>query len=153
MQLGIISDTHGLVRPSLLEVLHGVDAILHAGDVGDPQVLEMLSEVAPVHAVRGNVDGPELPETLELEFSGWRFAIAHGHLVASPGRERALTRLFAQADFIVYGHTHEARLEVHGAQLVLNPGSCGSKRFSLPVTAGILELRATGYAWTFCTLG
>ena len=153
MRIGVVSDTHGLVRPGLLALLRGVDAILHAGDVGDGAVLEALGELAPVHAVRGNVDGPGLPETLALELGGRRFGLAHGHLIGAQGRERALVKLFPEAEFVVYGHTHEARLEVHGTQLVLNPGSCGPRRFSLPVTAGLLELRPAGFAWTLCTLG
>lgn len=139
LRLGVISDTHGLVRPELLALLAGVDAILHAGDVGD-EVIWILETIAPVHAVAGNVDGPEYPARLEIAFLGWQFGIAHGHRVAPRDRTRALLDAFPKADFVIYGHTHEPKLERFGAQTLLNPGSAGAKRFRQPVTAGILEL-------------
>ncbi len=148
IRLGIVSDTHGLVRPELLALLAGVDAILHAGDVGKHEVIEKLETIAPVHAVAGNVDNPGYPERLEMEFLGRRFGLEHGHLVAPKTRTRALMRHFPDADFIIYGHTHAPKLERIGKITVLNPGSAGAKRFRQPVTAGILELTLRDTHWT-----
>ena len=147
MKLGIVSDTHGLVRPALMGALNGVDEILHAGDVGDEEVLAILETLAPVRAVRGNVDGPDLPETLEFELTGFRFAIAHGHLFEAKNRHRNLARAFPNANFILYGHTHVPVLEVVAGITIINPGSAGSKRFKLAVTCGILELTGESHSW------
>jgi uncharacterized protein len=157
MRLGIVSDTHGLVRPALFGAFDGVDEILHAGDVGDEEVTAMLETLAPVRAVRGNVDGPDLPESLEFELAGHNFAMAHGHLFAAKNRHRMLTRAFPKANFILYGHTHVPVLEVLAGITVINPGSAGSKRFQLPVTCGILELPQNGsvgetYSWNLLDL-
>lgn len=152
MRLGVVSDTHGLVRPGLLELFRGVDAILHAGDVGGGHVLEALEKIAPTHTVRGNVDGPELSERLELEFGGWRVGLAHGHLFAAQGRAAALVAAFPDAAFIVYGHTHRSARDVTGGKVILNPGSAGPRRFSLPVTAAILDLHTRGWGWDVRTL-
>ncbi len=148
IRLGIVSDTHGLVRPELLALLAGVDAILHAGDVGKLEVIKILETIAPVHVVAGNVDGLEYPERLEMEFAGRRFGIEHGHRVAPKTRTQALLNAFPDADFIIYGHTHVPKLEQIGKTTVLNPGSAGAKRFRQPVTAGILELTPRGDHWT-----
>jgi uncharacterized protein len=148
LKLGVISDTHGLVRPELLTLLAGVNAILHAGDVGNHEVIRVLETIAPVHAVAGNVDGPGYPQRLEIEFMGRRFGLEHGHLMAHRERTKALVDTFPDADFIVYGHTHVAKLEQVGKTTVLNPGSAGAKRFRQPVTAGILELTPTDFTWT-----
>jgi uncharacterized protein len=147
IRLGIVSDTHGLVRPELLALLTGVDAILHAGDVGKHEVIKILETIAPVHAVAGNVDGLEYPERLEITFLGRRFGLEHGHLIAPKDRTRALLSTFPDADFIIYGHTHVAKLEQIGKTTVLNPGSAGAKRFRQPVTAGILELTPEDVRW------
>jgi putative phosphoesterase len=148
LKLGIVSDTHGLVRPELLALLEGVDAILHAGDVGDEEVIWILETIAPVHAVTGNVDGLEYPERLEVAFMGRRFGLTHGHLVAPKDRTRALLNAFPDADFVIYGHTHVPKFEKIGKTTVLNPGSAGAKRFRQPVTAGILELTPEDYRWS-----
>jgi uncharacterized protein len=157
MKLGIVSDTHGLVRPALMGAFDGVIEILHAGDVGDDEVTAILETLAPVRAVRGNVDGPDLPESLEFELAGFRFAIAHGHLFAAKNRHRNLARAFPNANFILYGHTHVPVLEVVAGITIINPGSAGSKRFKQPVTCGILELPendSTGetYSWKLLDL-
>jgi uncharacterized protein len=157
MKLGIVSDTHGLVRPALMGAFDGVDEILHAGDVGDDEVLAILGTLAPVRAVRGNVDGRDLLESLEFELAGFRFAIAHGHLFESKNRHRNLVRAFPNANFILYGHTHVPVLEVVAGIAVINPGSAGSERFKLPVTCGILELPEPGttgqtYSWQLLDL-
>jgi uncharacterized protein len=156
-KLGIVSDTHGLVRPALFGAFDGVDEILHAGDVGDGEVIAMLETLAPVRAVRGNVDGPDLPETLEFELFGQGFALAHGHLFEAKNRHQTLARAFPKVNFILYGHTHVPVLDVVAGITIINPGSAGSKRFKLPVTCGILELHGNGwkeqaYSWNLLDL-
>jgi uncharacterized protein len=152
MKLGIVSDTHGLVRPALFGAFDGMDEILHAGDVGDEEVIAILETLAPVRAVRGNVDGPNLPETLEFEILGRKFAMTHGHLFAAKNRHRTLARAFPNANFILYGHTHVPVLEVVAGITVINPGSAGSKRFKQPVTCGILELTEGSDSWNLLDL-
>ena len=150
-RVGVVSDTHGLVRPGLLRGLAGVDAILHAGDVGGDAVLEALRALAPVHAVRGNTDGPGLPERLELTLFGWAFGLEHGHLVPARDRARRLAERMPGARVVVYGHTHVAALEtleVGGrAVTALNPGACGPRRFGQALGAGVLELTPEALSW------
>ena len=148
LRLGVISDTHGLVRPELLAFLAGADAILHAGDVGDEEVIWILETIAPVHAVGGNVDGGEYPARRELAFLGWRFGIEHGHLTNPRDRVGALLGTFPEADFVIYGHTHQPKFERVGRTAVINPGSAGAKRFRQPVTAGMLELTQTDFRFS-----
>ncbi len=145
LRLGVISDTHGLVRPELMALLEGADAILHAGDVGDEEVIWILETIAPVHAVGGNVDGREYPARLELAFLGWNFGIEHGHLTNPRDRVGALVGTFPEADFVIYGHTHQPRMDRIGRATAINPGSAGAKRFRQPVTAGMLELTQTDF--------
>ncbi|MCB9760010.1 MAG: metallophosphoesterase family protein [Alphaproteobacteria bacterium] len=131
MTLGLISDTHGLLRPQALAALEGVDAILHAGDIGKPAVLEGLRAIAPVHAVRGNVDrwAGAPPETLTLCFEGVTVHLLHD-----------LSQLEATASVIVSGHSHKPVVEQRGGVLYVNPGSAGPRRFSLPVAMGRLRV-------------
>lgn len=142
MRVGLISDTHGRLRPEVFERLEGVDRILHAGDVGPPSLLVELEAVAPVTAVWGNTDGLELratlPEIAELELAGRRIVVVHGHQVGAPdpGNLRAA---HPSADIIVYGHTHRPRTD-HGESLVVNPGSAGAARFGTPPSVAILTL-------------
>lgn len=141
--IGLISDTHGLLRNEVYRVFEDVDEIVHAGDVGDPAILTELEVIAPVHAVFGNVDGSEVRdrvrETVELERLGQRIAVVHGHQWGSP---RADDLLAAFPDFavIVYGHTHQPLVERHNTALLVNPGSAGQRRFGKPATAGLLFL-------------
>src|SRR5512132_3615074 len=105
--VGLISDTHGLVRPDVHTALAGVDLILHAGDVGGDEILDELAVIAPVHAVYGNTDAPGQPrlsDAIEMEISGLRVHVSHGHEVGSPTPAKLLSRY--SADVIVYGHTH-----------------------------------------------
>ena len=136
MRVGLISDTHGLVRPEALFALEGADLILHAGDVGKKAVLEQLRKVAPVEAVRGNVDRTQplaaLPERRQLQLAGWRVLLVHDRRQVAP--EEALG-----VDVVVYGHSHKP-LVTPGTPLWANPGSAGPRRFSLPVSVGWLEL-------------
>lgn len=132
MQLGVISDTHGLLRPEALDALAGVDRILHAGDVGSPDILPRLAEIAPVDAVCGNVDygawGEALPERLDLTLGGVGIHIVHIREMAEPNG----------ADVVLFGHSHQPLIEQVGATLWFNPGSAGPRRFRLPISLGRL---------------
>jgi putative phosphoesterase len=143
-RVGVISDTHGLVRPEALAAFAGVDAIVHAGDVGKPDVLETLGAVAPTHAVRGNIDrgiwAEALPLTCAVELAGQVLYLVHEleHLDLDP----------AAADFaaVITGHSHQPCREERGGVLFLNPGSAGPRRFKLPVSLARLEVGAAGVA-------
>lgn len=138
MRVGIISDTHGLLRPEAERLLGGVDAIVHAGDVGHPEVLKKLKNIAPVFAVRGNLDigawAQHLPVTTVVEADGASFYILHNL------RELDLRPDAAKFDFVISGHTHLAEQSERGGVVYLNPGSAGPKRFDLPVTMALLDL-------------
>ena len=132
MIVGLISDTHSLVRPEIFTALAGVDMILHAGDVGGPSVLGEISAIAPVRAVFGNTDAPGEPGLkafLRLDIEGVSIHVSHGHELGSPTAERLLARY--TEDVIVFGHTHEPLIERSGTRLVVNPGAAGPRRFSL----------------------
>jgi putative phosphoesterase len=129
--VGLISDTHGLVRPDVFDALAGVQLILHAGDVGE-QVLEELSVIAPVEAVYGNTDptdDPRLQQFIEREIGGLHVHVSHGHEVGTPTPQKLLTRY--AADVIVYGHTHRQELVEAEGRWVINPGAAGARRFNL----------------------
>jgi len=144
VRLGVIADTHGLLRPEVFDVFGEVDHILHGGDVGRPEILTELEVLAPVTAVFGNTDGPDLrgrlPQVATVRLDGFDIMVTHGDQLGSP-TPTALHAAFPDAEIIVYGHTHEPRLElVDRTVTVLNPGSAGPRRFRLPVSVGILEL-------------
>lgn len=142
-RIGLIADTHGRVRQAALDALRGCALILHAGDVGGPAVLAALRTVAPVHAVRGNVDDPHEPgldDRVDLEVDGCRIHVVHGHQGGPPTPEALAARV--AADVIVYGHTHRALVRRVGHTLVVNPGSAGPARFGLPVSVGLLTVDA-----------
>jgi uncharacterized protein len=129
--VGLISDTHGLLRPDVHTALAGVSLILHAGDVGDG-ILDELELIAPVRAVRGNtdpIDDPLLPGAIELELGGVRIHVSHGHETGAPTPAKLLARY--TADVIVYGHTHRQLVVQAGDQWVVNPGAAGARRFDL----------------------
>jgi uncharacterized protein len=134
--VGVISDTHGLLRPDAVEALRGVSLILHAGDVGTPEVLAELRKIAPVTAVRGNVDHgswvAELPTSEVIEVEG--VSIYMLHILA----ELDLKPEAAGFGVVVYGHSHVPSSEVKGGVLYFNPGSAGPRRFKLPVSVGKL---------------
>jgi hypothetical protein len=143
MRLGIISDTHGLLRPEVHEVFKEVDRILHAGDVGEESILDELALIAPVTAVYGNTDGSELrsrlPDVAKETIDGLRFVVVHGDRLGSL-RPNALKVVFPDADVIVYGHTHVPQItDLPDFSVVLNPGSAGPRRFDLPVSVAIME--------------
>ena len=137
MLLGVISDTHGLLRPEALQALREVKLIIHAGDVGAPEILVQLKKIAPVFAVRGNVDtqpwAEELPLTSVVETSGFHFYVLHNL------RELDLKPRDAGFDAVISGHTHQAAQHYDGDVLYLNPGSAGPRRFQLAVTLALLE--------------
>lgn len=141
--IGLVSDTHGLLRNEVYAAFDGVDEIFHAGDVGDPSILTELEVIAPVQAVYGNVDGwdirDRLPETVEVERLGHRIAVVHGHQWGSP-RTEDLVDAYPDFSVIVYGHTHQPLVEARPGILVVNPGSAGQRRFGRPVSAGLLAL-------------
>jgi hypothetical protein len=138
MLIGVISDTHGLLRPEALTALAGVEHILHAGDVGDVGILAALGLIAPVTAIRGNIDTEgacaELPATEMVELGGKTFYLVHaiGDLDISPKA--------AGVDVVVYGHSHKASVERRDEVLYLNPGSAGPRRFQLPVTLALVTV-------------
>jgi len=138
MRIGVISDTHSLLRPEAIAALRGSDRVLHAGDVGDPGILDRLRELAPVTAVRGNVDrGPwaaALPETELVEIEGLSIYLIHdlGQLDLKP--EAAGIRV------VIYGHSHQPKIEEKNGVLFFNPGSAGPRRFHLPMSLGVLEI-------------
>lgn len=146
MRLGIIADTHGLLRPQVFEVFKAVDHILHAGDIGPPDLLTELEALAPVTAVYGNTDGWDLrekiPEVVETRIEGFDFLLIHGHQFGTPTPDR-LHEAYPQAEVLIFGHTHRALLTtVDLVVTAMNPGGAGQRRFNLRPSVGILELEA-----------
>jgi putative phosphoesterase len=132
MLIGLISDTHGLLRGEVFPALQGVELILHAGDVGGQSILDELSAVAPVRAVFGNTDAPGergLKARQRLDIEGVSIHVSHGHELGSPTAERLLARY--TEDVIVFGHTHKPLVERSGSRVVVNPGAAGPGRFNL----------------------
>lgn len=139
--IGLISDTHGLVRPAVHEALNGVEIILHAGDVGGTEILDELKLIAPVRAVFGNTDPPGMPElttSIEMEIDGLRIHVSHGNEVGSPTPERLAARY--DSDIVIYGHSHRQLVTWLGDQLFVNPGAAGPRRFNLLASVGILKI-------------
>jgi putative phosphoesterase len=140
LRVGLISDTHGLLRPEALEVLRGSDCIIHAGDIGDPEILKRLAGLAPLTAVRGNndrgADYADVPETAVLEAGGVRILVLHDLA------ELAFDRQAAGYQAVISGHSHRPRCEERAGVLYVNPGSAGPRRFSLPVSVGRLLIEA-----------
>lgn len=138
--VGVISDTHGVLRPQAAQALRGVELIIHAGDIGHPRVLTALEEIAPVQAVRGNTDRGEwarrLPLSRWLEVGGARLYVLH-ELQALDQTWRPRPRFQA----VIYGHSHQPRLARQDGVLYLNPGSAGPRRFTLPVTLALLRVQ------------
>ncbi|MGA8154077.1 MAG: metallophosphoesterase family protein [Terriglobales bacterium] len=136
MKIGVISDTHGLLRPEALVALHGSDLIIHAGDIGDSAILKKLAEIAPVTAVRGNVDrekwAQKIPETNVLEAEAVSIYILHNL------QELDLKPEAAGFAAVIYGHSHIPKQETRNGVLYFNPGSSGPRRFQLPVSVGRL---------------
>src|SRR3954467_3869923 len=143
--IGLIADTHGLVRPDVHTALAGVEMILHAGDVGDDAVLDELELIAPVQAVYGNTDEPGQPRlvtAIDTEIGGVRIHVSHGHEVGSPTPEKLLAKY--DADVIVYGHTHKQLVRREASRLVINPGAAGPRRFDLLPSVARLTIGTAG---------
>ena len=149
-QIGVISDTHGLLRPEAVEALKGSQLIIHAGDVGAPEILEALGRIAPVLAVRGNVDtapwATTLPVTEVVETAGRHLYVLHQieHLDLDPGA--------AGFAAVIFGHSHKPSAEVRGGVLYLNPGSAGPRRFTLPITLVRLRVSDSGLEPEFVSI-
>lgn len=143
MRVGVIADTHGKLRPEVLEVFAQVDRILHAGDVGDPKILERLAELAPVTAVYGNVDGGTLRSRLsrvaELRIDDFQFVVTHGDQFGQPD-PKTLKEAFPHADVMVFGHSHKPLIHnFDDFSVALNPGAAGPARFDLAPSVAIME--------------
>jgi len=144
MRIGLISDTHGLLRPEAVAFLRGADRIVHAGDICDPSIVEALERIAPTAAVRGNNDhGPwarAVPETLRLVFEGIALHVLHdlARLDIEPAS--------AGVRVVVSGHSHQPLVREQGGVLYVNPGSAGPRRFRLPITAGELQIEGARVA-------
>jgi putative phosphoesterase len=139
--VGLISDTHGLLRPGVHTALTGVELILHSGDVGGSEILDELRLIAPVRAVFGNTDpagDPELAEEILIAINGVTVHVSHGHEVGSPTPAKLAARY--DADIVVYGHTHRPLVSRVGKQLFVNPGAAGPKRFNLTPSIGRLTI-------------
>ena len=143
MKIGILSDTHGLLRPEVFRHLEGVEHILHAGDIGAVDILTELEALAPLTAVWGNTDGMEIrarvPEVATLELAGFPVAIVHGQQFGSPTPEK-VAAAYPEARLVVFGHSHQPIIRTVGGVLAVNPGSAGPRRFKQPVTLALAEL-------------
>jgi putative phosphoesterase len=139
--IGLISDTHGLMRSGVHDALNGVQLILHAGDVGGAEILDELRAIAPVKAVFGNTDppgDPELSEEIAMVVDGMKIHVSHGHEVGSPTPEKLAKRY--DAGVVVYGHTHRQLITRLGGRLFVNPGAAGPKRFDLSPSVAKLTI-------------
>jgi putative phosphoesterase len=171
MKIGVLADTHGYFDLRLPDCLAGVEAILHTGDVGSPEVLDALGRIAPVHAIRGNMDPPELdlPLSLSLRFEDVQVEARHqlpvpqtelqawsdGELLGRmhPERREAFLKTFdAATRVVIFGHSHQPCLLTLGHRLFFNPGSAGKQRFSLPRSCGLLEVFPRGVRGTVVSL-
>ena len=137
-RIGVISDTHGLLRPEAINALRGSDHIIHAGDVGDPEILQSLQALAPVTAIRGNIDkerwAKKLPETEVAELAGFSIYVLHDLSKLDLKPEASGFRA------VIYGHSHVPKQETRNGVLYFNPGSAGPKRFKLPICVGHLTI-------------
>ena len=142
MVIGIISDTHGLLRREALSALRGAEHIIHAGDVGDPNILDALRKVAPLTAIRGNIDRSgscsHLPATELAEFGDHNIYVLHNLA------ELDIDPTAAGISVVISGHTHQPKIERRKGVVYLNPGSAGPRRFSLPVSVAMLNISSSG---------
>ena len=141
MNVGVISDTHGLLRPEALAALEGCERIIHAGDIGRLDILDQLASIAPLHVVRGNndLDAPwakDVADCLRFNLNGWETLLVHD-IADVP------VVLDATIKLVITGHSHKPCIEWRGERLYLNPGSAGRRRFKLPVTLALLEVVET----------
>jgi hypothetical protein len=149
-KIGLISDTHGLLRREALQALRGSDLIIHGGDVGDPSILQALADIAPVVAVRGNVDTTDwaksLPETAVAEAGSVNIYALHDLKTLD------LDPKASEFHVVVSGHSHKPSRSERNGVLYINPGSAGPRRFSLPITVAILDLSASPWTMEFVDL-
>jgi putative phosphoesterase len=148
--IGLISDTHGLLRPQALHALEGSDLIIHAGDVGNPEILDALKTIAPVYAVRGNVDTE--PWALALPANEIVETLSATIYVLHDAHALDLDPAAAGFHIIVSGHSHKPTRTEHGGVLFLNPGSAGPRRFDLPVTVALLHVDSSPWKIDFIDL-
>jgi len=139
MKVGVISDTHGLLRPEAIDALKGCDLIVHAGDIGKPEVIEVLGALAPLQVVRGNNDlklpwAAQITDLLRFEMGGWQFLLVHD-IADVPGALDEGVRV------VITGHSHKPLIDWREGRLFLNPGSAGPRRFKLPVTVAVIEIQ------------
>jgi uncharacterized protein len=136
--LGIISDTHGLLREEAIKMLYGVDHIIHAGDIGDPDIIHRLAAIAPVSAIRGNIDfqpwALSFPETVQTTLFGQKIYVIHDR------NELAIAPAEMGMDLVISGHSHRASVDKLSDVLHVNPGSAGPRRFRLPITLATIEI-------------
>jgi uncharacterized protein len=137
-EIGLISDTHGLLRPEVPGVLQGVDLIIHAGDIGKPGVLESLSQIAPVYAIRGNNDREQwaknIPDLMHITIGGVKLYVIHAV------QDLAIDPAVEGVDVVISGHSHKPLIQNRAGVLYINPGSAGPRRFKLPIAVGKLRL-------------
>ncbi len=134
-KIGILSDTHGLLRPEVIQTLQGCDAILHGGDINRQEIIDRLEQIAPVYVVRGNNDkewAEHLPQFLDFELSGLHIFMTH--------KKKDLPMDISSYDLIVYGHSHRYEQKREGSTYLINPGSCGPRRFKQDITLAVMEL-------------
>jgi uncharacterized protein len=138
MRIGIISDTHGLLRPEAIKHLGGTEHIIHAGDIGAPEVIKGLKKIAPTTAIRGNIDTGEWA----IDYSDTKLVVLDGRtlFVVHNLKEMKLDPAASGIDVVISGHSHRPQIETKNGVLYLNPGSAGPRRFKLPIALAILEL-------------
>lgn len=149
--LGVISDTHGLLRDEVIELLGGVDHIIHAGDIGDPEIIERLKAIAPVSAIRGNIDveawASIYPDTLRLNLFGQEILVIHDR------KDLRFRLIEKDISIVISGHSHRAGIETLDGVLYLNPGSAGPRRFKLPVTLATVHIDKDRFFSTIHPIG
>ena len=134
-RIAVLSDTHGLLRPEVLEAIDGCDAIIHGGDINKPEIIERLQEIAPVYVVRGNNDkewAEHLPVTLTFQIEECRFFLVHN--------KKEVPKILTGIDAVIFGHSHKYFEQTIDGRLWLNPGSCGKRRFDQEITLAILTV-------------
>ena len=140
MRIGVISDTHGLLREEVLEILRGCDCILHGGDINNRGVLDTLEQIAPVYAVRGNNDkewAEHLPHDLTVQLKGLKIFMVHN--------KKEIQNLPLDADIVIFGHSHKYFEQMVDGKLWLNPGSCGKRRFGQEISFAVLKIDGENY--------
>lgn len=138
-KIGVISDTHGLLRENVIEILKDCDVILHGGDINSPKIIDQLESITTTYVVRGNADkewAAALPNTLHLELYGIKIFMIHN--------QKQISEDISNCDLVIYGHSHKYEDKQIHNQTWLNPGSCGPRRFTLPVTMATIETSGTG---------